>query len=136
MPELMLKVPTTWSALHSVAYMLLCVSIADGDLDERELVAVQRMVAQHGRVSSGEATAATGQAYGWLRHVIDQRGRDGYMASLRGHATRLANHYGPSALRAVIDDMLAVAAADGVLDDAEVALIHAVGADWEVTEEV
>lgn len=136
MPEPMLKVPTDWSPLDSVAYMLLCVSVADGEVDGAELGMIRRLVARHGRVEEDQANMATARAFAWLRHVFEERGRDGYLASLRSHATRLANHYGPPTLRAVIGDMLAVAQADGVLDDAEVVLIQTVASDWDVSDEV
>lgn len=135
MPEPLLKVPTTWSALNSVAYMLLCVSIADGSIDGSEMDAVRRLVARHGNVDEEDAAHATATAFAWLRHVWEERGREGYLRSLHGHATRLHNHYGPGRLKAVIGDMLAVAQADGKLDDAEVVLIQTVASDWAVSDD-
>ncbi|RME28466.1 MAG: TerB family tellurite resistance protein [Deltaproteobacteria bacterium] len=135
MPEPLLKVPTSWTPLHSVAYLLLGVSIADGSIDEAEMNAVRRMVARHGQCSPEEADAAVSLAFAWLQHVLGEQGRDGFLRSLHSHATRLANHYGPPKLRAVVTDMLAVAQADGSLDDAEVVLIQAVANDWQVSDE-
>lgn len=135
MPEALLKVPTDWSPLDSVAYMLLCVSIADGSIEGVEMKAVRRLVGQHGQVDEEQAGLATARAFAWLRHVFEERGRDGYLASLRSHATRLANHYGPQRLKAVVGDMLEVARADGNLEDAEVVLIQTVASDWKVSDD-
>ena len=132
MLETMPKVPHPWQPVHSVAYLLLCVGLADGTLDEHEGNEIERLVTHYDGRHGQDAAEVVGLALAYFQRVVSDLGREGYLASVREHATRLANHYGDSVLQSVIGDMIRIAQADGDLDDAEAALVQAVATDWQV----
>ena len=132
MLEAMPKVPPPWQPVHSIAYLLLCVALADGSLDEEEGKEIRELIGHYDGRKGSEADEILGLALSFFQRVVGELGRDGYLASVREHATRLANHYGDAVLLSVVGDMIRIAQADGVLDDAEAALVQAVADDWHL----
>ncbi len=127
-----LPLPDGWSPLHSVAYLLLGVAIIDGVLDGSEMTRILHLMGGYEGMDEAAGRQAVHLAHTYLVANQSAGRRDGFYSSLSEHAALLANRFGKMVLRSVVDDMIRIAQADGVLADEEVVLIQSAASAWGV----
>lgn len=125
MPELP-DLPEGWSPGSSAAYLLLGVAIIDGVLHDEEVQGVYERLTEHVGEAPEVLHGAVERAWFHLQAVMGAGGMSLYLDSLEQHCWRVRNSYPASTVRALLDDLVAVAEGDGHVASAEIAYIAAV----------
>ncbi len=127
-----LPLPEGWTPLNSLAYLLLGVAVIDGSLEGTEMERILQLMDRYDGVDAQSGRRAAHLAHTYLMATQSTGQREGFFQSLHQHAALLANRYGKLVLRSVVEDMIRIAQADGVLEDEEVVLIQSAASAWGV----
>lgn len=118
--------PENWTDGASAAYLLLGLAIIDGVLHDEETDRVYERLSQHVGGDAAILRSSVEMSWGHLQEVFQSGGMDGYLDSLQAHCVALRSTYPKATIRALVDDLVNIAQADGEVASAEIAYIAAV----------
>lgn len=124
--------PEGWTPPHSVAALLVGMSMIDGDVDEQEMRALVQVLRGFPGVK-GEAARIGQAAYTYLWELQDADGD--LIGTLRHHAGVLALHYDAATLESIHERLVDMAEADGEVHPMERRLLTAFRYAWSLGSE-
>ena len=125
-----MDVPDDWTPEHSVAALLVGMSMIDGDVDSQEMRALVDTLRGFPGIAAEDSTAVGRTAYSYL-YGLQESGAD-IVGALRGLGAELGMHYEQPTLESIYERLQDMAKADGEVHPMEARMLHAFRLGWDL----